>query len=85
MKLTRLQLEQFLLYRYDETDRRLPDNFFFSKTDIELKYMMISERNMLQATENHINARQQNSSDPKPPNTTQRSTWETSEPQRLEH
>ena len=68
-KLTRTQLEHFLSYRYSETDRELTDQFFINKTDMELKLLLIHERDLMklygQSSTNH----NKNENDPKPPNT----------------
>ena len=65
--ISRLQLENFIIFRYRDTDRQLSDTFFNDKTDIELKYLIISERDMLKAkdTTTHVH----NNNNPVPPNT----------------
>lgn len=68
-QLQRNQLENFICYRYRDTDRSVSDNFFSTKTDIELKYILITEPDMMRATENQLEHRTHNSNDPMPPNT----------------
>ena len=50
-KLTRTQLEHFLSYRYSETDRELTDKFFRNKTDMELKHLLINERDLMKLSD----------------------------------
>lgn len=50
-QLKRLQLENYLIFHYCDTDRLLSDDFFQNKTDDELKFMLINERNMLRTND----------------------------------
>ena len=65
--LSRLQLENFIIFRYRDTDRQVSETFFNEKTDMELKYLLLSERDVLKA--NDPTSRSSNATDPKPPNT----------------
>ena len=66
--LQRLQLENFILFRYRDTDRQVTDDFFDNKTDIELKCFLISERDMLRTIDTTFNKTQHNPKDPVKPN-----------------
>ena len=65
--LPRLQLENFIIFRYRDTDRQVSETFFNEKIDLELKYLLISERDVSKA--NDHTSRPSNVNDPKPPNT----------------
>ena len=68
-KLQRAKLENFICFRYRDTDRSVSNEFFSKKTDIELKYILTTERDMMRATSNHPDVTIKNPNDPKPPNT----------------
>ena len=64
--LPRLQLENFLIFRYRDSGRIITDEFFDGKTDMELKHLLVSERNMIRSRD--LNAPKPNSNDPVKPN-----------------
>ena len=66
--LNRNQLEDYIVYRHRDTRPQLPDDFFVNKTDIELKYTLITERDLLRASDEN-NQSKHNPNTPKPPNT----------------
>ena len=66
--LPRIQLENFIIFKYRDTDRQLSPTFFDGKTDMELKYLLISERNMMRANDPTFNT-QQSQQHPTPPDT----------------
>ena len=68
-KLPRDKLEAFICYCYRDTDRLLSDDFFKSKTDMELKYLLITERDNMRSKDNQTSSQPINNPDPKPPNT----------------
>ena len=68
-QLTRLQLENFLIFRYRDTDRIINDEFFTNKTDMELKCLLISERDIMKNEKKASTEHTKNSNDPTPPNT----------------
>ena len=47
MKLTRVQLENFHIYHYRDTQRDISDDHFFNKTDVDLKHSLVSARDEL--------------------------------------
>lgn len=67
-QLKRNQLEDYIIYHYRDTGRSLSDEFFTNKTDVELKILMMTERDMLRASD-ATSQRQYKLDDPKPPNT----------------
>ena len=68
-KLNRASLEAFICYRYRDTDRLISEDFFPNKTDMELKYLLITERDAMRYNEQQLNKNKINPNDPKPPNT----------------
>ena len=66
--LPRLQLENFILFRYRDTDRQLNDKFFDNKTNMEFKYFLISERDMMRINDPAFTNKKPTSSEPVKPN-----------------
>lgn len=67
-QMARLQIENFIIYRYRDTDRHLSDTFFLHKTDMELKYMLISERDLIRSSDPKFQNRVDTNA-PSPPDT----------------
>ena len=70
MKLSRMQLENFLIYAYRDSERELPETFFDNKSDMELKHHLIMERDLLKNSRIEEQQRQHRiTQQPKAPNT----------------
>ena len=58
MKLSRLQLEKFIIHIYRDCERELDETFFENKSDMDLKHQLIQERNRLKPFDNTEQRRQ---------------------------